>query len=69
MLAKKQQLMRSHYSISVDQNKVSKKEKEYMGSLCSNLLNSEFNLFGVCLDPNKRVNNENIRSQHASIIY
>jgi len=70
MIGQKNQIMRSaYYLIGLDRNSMSKKAPGYIGKLRSNLLKSEFSLFGEGEKPNNNLPLNEIRNEHAAIIY
>lgn len=70
MAGKKMQLMRSaYYLISTEVQVTNRKTAGCLGKLRSNFQGTEFDLFGIGENPKKRVPFDQVRAQHAAVIY
>ncbi len=70
LTAQKMQLLRSdYYSITLDPNTMAKTAPGYVGKLRSNLLGTEFSLYGAGANPSTGLPPDRLRNQHAAIFY
>jgi hypothetical protein len=70
MIGQRMQLMRSAYYLISAENKVTnRKAAGCLGRLRSNFQDTEFNLFGTGENLKKKVPFDQIRIQHATVIY
>lgn len=59
----------SNYLISLDQEKLDKKSKGYLGKVRSNFLGTEFYIYDTGKNPEKCKNMDEIRCQHGVVQY
>jgi tubby-related protein 1 len=70
MTGQKNQIMRSaYYLITLDQNSKTRKTPGYLGKLRSNLLCTEFTLYGEGENPKTKLPLDKIRNEHAAVVY
>jgi len=70
MTGKRMQLMRSaYYLVTTEAEVTNRKSPGCLGKLRSNFQETEFSLFGTGENPKKRVPFDQVRTQHAAILY
>jgi hypothetical protein len=70
MIGQKKQILRSaYYLITIDLKDITRKDIGYIGKLRSNLLGTEFSLFGEGENPKTKLPPEQIRNEHTAILY
>lgn len=70
LISEKKQILRSaYYMIATDIKDLSRDSPGYLGKIRSNVIGNEFSLFGQGENPKTRLPAEQIRTQHAAIIY
>lgn len=70
MIGQKNQIMRSaYYLITTDHSDLARKSPGYVGKLRSNLLGTEFSLFSEGENPRTKLPAEQIRNEHAAVVY
>jgi len=70
MAGQKMQIMRSaYYLVCLDGQNMSKSVPGYLGKLRSNLVGTEFNMFGEGENPDTHLPPQKIRDQHGAVFY
>ena len=59
----------SNYLITIEQEKLEKKAKGYLGKTRSNFLGTEFMIFNDGDNPKKAKDHDQVRQQHGAVMY